>query len=304
MRACTRRLIVYLTALGPSLFTGCQEAHHPASAAPLAEQGAAADHQPTARLAGRASDGQSEDVQPTAGLAGRASDGQSEDVQSTAGLAGSASDGQSAPASESPLSSTTPAQTPEVTQGRPEPSDDVQPPAEAAPDNEPSSPPAATAAAELDAGEPLEVAAAPVIQASAPPPAANDEQKTRDITFDTIKFDMEKDDPYDRELIGPEIEALTGKNIKIRGYILPASVFKQTGITGFVLVRDNMECCFGPGAALYDCIVVQMKPGKTTDFTVRPVAVEGTFKIEELENPVEPDGNPIAIYHLDGEAVE
>jgi hypothetical protein len=161
------------------------------------------------------------------------------------------------------------------------------------------SPPEVTAIADVSAA-----AKEPAAADTADPTAAPAESQTLEITFDTIKFDMEKDDSYDRSLIGPKIEALSGKNIKIRGYILPASVFKQTGITGFVLVRDNMECCFGPGAALFDCIVVQMKPGKTTDFTVRPVAVEGTFKIEELENPVEPDGNPIAIYHLDGEGVE
>ena len=66
--------------------------------------------------------------------------------------------------------------------------------------------------------------------------------------------------------------------IRIRGYILPS--FQQSGLTQFVLVRDNMECCFGPGAALFDCIVVQMAEGKTAEYTIRPVAVEGEFRFE------------------------
>ena len=87
--------------------------------------------------------------------------------------------------------------------------------------------------------------------------------------------------------------------MRIRGYILPS--FQQTGLTQFVLVRDNMECCFGPGAALYDCIVVEMHEGQSTDFTTHPVAVEGEFTIHELRGP---DDKCLAIYHLQAEKVQ
>jgi hypothetical protein len=122
---------------------------------------------------------------------------------------------------------------------------------------------------------------------------------TLGITFDDIKFEMEKDGPFFRSMLTPDIEKLVDCSVKIRGYILPS--FQQTGLTQFVLVRDNMSCCFGPGAALFDCIVVEMKPGKSTDFTIRPVAVEGTFSVNEI---LDPDGKHLAIYHLDGNAVE
>jgi hypothetical protein len=75
---------------------------------------------------------------------------------------------------------------------------------------------------------------------------------------------------------------------------------QKRGIKQFVLVRDNQECCFGPGAAIYDCILVEMQPGNTAEFSIRPVAVEGTFNIEEILGP---DGKHLAIYHLDGESV-
>jgi hypothetical protein len=110
---------------------------------------------------------------------------------------------------------------------------------------------------------------------------------------------MEKGDPFSQDLLPEAVSLLNGTRIRIRGYILPS--FQQEGITQFVLVRDNMECCFGPGAALYDCIVVRMLPGRSTNFSVRPVAVSGTFRIEEL---IGPDGRHLAIYSLDGEAVE
>jgi hypothetical protein len=120
----------------------------------------------------------------------------------------------------------------------------------------------------------------------------------RDITFDNVKFNMQKDEAFKRSMITPAIEKLDRTPIRIRGYILPS--FQQTGLTQFVLVRDNMECCFGPGAALYDCIVVEMIDGKTADFTTRPVAVEGVFSIQEVRGP---DDRCLAIYHLDGEKV-
>ncbi|MBS0210644.1 MAG: DUF3299 domain-containing protein [Planctomycetes bacterium] len=123
---------------------------------------------------------------------------------------------------------------------------------------------------------------------------------TKSITFDTVKFPMEKTDAFKREMITPEIEKLVGRRVKIRGYMLPTMT--QDGITQFILVRDNMECCFGPGAALYDCMTVEMKGGKSTSYSLRPIAVEGMFQIRELLDPV--DGVVRAVFHLDAEAVQ
>lgn len=140
-----------------------------------------------------------------------------------------------------------------------------------------------------------------VASAASPAAAAAASAKPRaplDMTFDDIKFDIKPDAPFKRSMLTDKIEKLDGKPVRIRGYILPS--FQQTGLTQFVLVRDNQACCFGPGAALYDCIVVEMKPGKSTDFNLYPVAVEGTFTISEMNDP---DGKALAIYHLDGDEV-
>ena len=125
------------------------------------------------------------------------------------------------------------------------------------------------------------------------------QQALRDISFDTIKFDMPKDAAFNRTMITPAIEKISNTKIRIRGYILPS--FQQSGLAQFVLVRDNMQCCFGPGAALYDCIVVQMDDGHTTDFTTQPVAVEGVFSIQEIAGP---EGRCLAIYHLQADKVQ
>jgi hypothetical protein len=142
----------------------------------------------------------------------------------------------------------------------------------------------------------------PTAQASAAEPNAAPRRPSgapREISFDDIKLEMEKGAPFTRDLLPTRVTSLTGTAIRIRGYILPS--FQQTGLTQFVLVRDNQECCFGPGAALHDCVVVRMRPGKTADFSIRPVAVAGTFKIDELRAP---DGSHLAIYALDGDEVK
>ncbi|HEX3726799.1 MAG TPA: DUF3299 domain-containing protein [Pirellulales bacterium] len=125
-------------------------------------------------------------------------------------------------------------------------------------------------------------------------------QGPKEITFDEVKLDLKKGDAYTSAVLTDKVKAIEGKPIRIRGYILPS--FKQEGITQFVLVRDNMECCFGPGALLHDCILVEMLPPATATFTVRPVSVEGTFSIREVKDPT--NGKHLAIYHLDGKEVK
>jgi hypothetical protein len=140
---------------------------------------------------------------------------------------------------------------------------------------------------------------APESAVNAPPAPAAGTAAIREITFDDIKLEMQKGEPFTRDRLTPRVTDLERQRVRIRGYILPS--FQQSGLTQFVLVRDNQECCFGPGAALHDCVVVRMQPGQTAEFSIRPVAVEGRFRLEELRGP---DGRHLAIYALDGERVQ
>ena len=121
--------------------------------------------------------------------------------------------------------------------------------------------------------------------------------KTIDLTFDDLKFDIQPDAPFERSMLPQEIEDLHGQKIRIGGYILPS--YSNRDIKQFVLVRDNMECCFGPGAALYDCMLVEME-GRGVDFTVRPIVVEGDFHVQEYVI----DGRHMAIYHMQGLSIQ
>src|SRR6056297_2068831 len=130
-----------------------------------------------------------------------------------------------------------------------------------------------------------------------------------DINFDDLQFDIEKDEAFDQEKLNDRVKSLKGKTVKLRGYILPSTLFRMSNIDQFVLVRDNQECCFGPRAALYDCVMVKMVGGNTTDFVTRPVTVEGTFKID-TESYRYPGGrgpggaSHLAIFQIDGVQVK
>ncbi len=113
-----------------------------------------------------------------------------------------------------------------------------------------------------------------------------------DLTFDDIKFEMDKDVEFEREFLTERIHELDGRWIRIRGYILPS--FKQSEINKFILVRDNQECCFGPGAALCDCILVSLEKGRQIDYTVRPVTVEGKFYVKEWKT----GGKVLAVFRM------
>jgi hypothetical protein len=129
-----------------------------------------------------------------------------------------------------------------------------------------------------------------------------------ETSFDDVKFEMDKSAVFDPSYFTPKNKALFGDRIRIRGFMYPT--MRKRGLKQFVLVRDNLECCFGPGAALYDCILVTMEEGKTTEYVSnRPVAVEGEFRYEEPKGPRgevlrAPDGRPLAIYQMTAQAVK
>ena len=126
-------------------------------------------------------------------------------------------------------------------------------------------------------------------QTKALPPANDGEY---DLSFDNLKFEMEKGDTFKRSMLTEKIKNYDGATVTLRGYIRPS--FSQSGLKKFIFVRDNKECCFGPGAALYDCVLVTLAKGKETDYTVRPITIEGKFVVKEYER----HGQVWAIYRM------
>ncbi len=79
---------------------------------------------------------------------------------------------------------------------------------------------------------------------------------------------------------------LNGQQVRIRGYMRPG--FELEGITEFLFVRDNGECCYGPLPKIYDMIAVQLADGESSDLIEgTPFDVEGSFRIEPHSDEIE-----------------
>src|SRR5262245_55651355 len=83
--------------------------------------------------------------------------------------------------------------------------------------------------------------------------------------------------PEGKVEVAPEVAALDGKPIFIKGYMYPTG--RQTGISEFVLVKDTGQCCFGGQPKFTDMIIVKMDDGMTVNHREQVlVGVAGTFR--------------------------
>jgi hypothetical protein len=82
--------------------------------------------------------------------------------------------------------------------------------------------------------------------------------------------------------VPPEILALEGKKVFIKGYIRPSSITVPNGNKEFLLVRDSNECCFGDISKVkyYDQLFVTMTGDKRVDYSQRIFRMGGTLHIE------------------------
>ena len=119
------------------------------------------------------------------------------------------------------------------------------------------------------------------------------------ITFDDLQLEMKEDAVFRPSLLTARVKQLDGQRVRIRGFIFP-SVFQQTGITRFPLVK-NTECKFGPGGVAHHIILVDLQPGLSTSFTVRPITVEGLLSVRPFDGP---DGKTWTVYHMVGDMVD
>ncbi len=93
------------------------------------------------------------------------------------------------------------------------------------------------------------------------------------ISFNTMKPDEIQERGGVK--VPPEITALDGKKVFIKGYIRPDSITVSRGIDRFLLVRDNNQCCFGDISTIkyYDQIDVDMVGSRRVDYD------QGVFRI-------------------------
>lgn len=83
-------------------------------------------------------------------------------------------------------------------------------------------------------------------------------------------------------IVPPEVAALEGKKVFIKGYIRPDSITVPRGIDRFLLVRDNNTCCFGDLAKIkyHDQILVAMVGDRRVDYSQGVFRIGGVLHIE------------------------
>lgn len=93
----------------------------------------------------------------------------------------------------------------------------------------------------------------------------------------------------------PEVEALDGKQVYVKGYMYPTG--QLTGLSRFLLLKDTGQCCFGGEPKMTDMIVVEFKNGMTVDHhEMQLVGVAGIFHAKQVMQA----GQLTAIYSLEG----
>ena len=117
--------------------------------------------------------------------------------------------------------------------------------------------------------------------------------------FAAINFttDISKKGFGEKNALHPEIEAMNGKKIYLRGFMYRGK--QRTGLNSFVIVKDNQQCCFGRQPNQSDMVEVFMPPGETFDLELGLTGVAGTFRTFNARSQSDLQFRPI--YRIDAD---
>ncbi len=99
-----------------------------------------------------------------------------------------------------------------------------------------------------------------------------------------------------RRQLHPDVVPLVGQRIFLKGFMWLTQ--KSEGLTEFILLKDNGECCFGGKAQPYDMMMIKLPEGETTKGYIGMVSVAGVLSVNL--NAGEDD----AVYTIDASLVE
>lgn len=83
--------------------------------------------------------------------------------------------------------------------------------------------------------------------------------------------------------IPDKVKSLNGKKVAVRGYFYPMTVVGDGSVSDFLLLRNQIYCCFGCAVRTNEWIYVTPKTGKPmkASLTARPVTLYGTLEVGE-----------------------
>lgn len=94
----------------------------------------------------------------------------------------------------------------------------------------------------------------------------------------------------------PDVAPLIGQKVFLKGFMYQTQ--RADGLTEFVFLKDNGECCFGGEPKPYDMMLVTMADEKTTPAYTGMIAVAGTLNANVRAEEGEP------VYTVDADIVE
>jgi len=106
---------------------------------------------------------------------------------------------------------------------------------------------------------------------------------------------------YDQEKGGnipPDVKALTGSKLRLRGYMIPMD--QAENISQFALVPSLFSCCFGQPPQIQHTVVVNCPKGKAVSYYQDEIIVEGNLKVEEKKD----DGFIVSIFEVECTSVK
>jgi len=98
--------------------------------------------------------------------------------------------------------------------------------------------------------------------------------------------------------IPPRVQTLDGKEVAIRGFLLPVTM--NNGLTvEFLLMRNQSMCCYGVPPRINEWITVRVTGRGVQPVMDQPITVAGTLHV----GPIQENGSLAGIYRLDARKI-
>lgn len=144
----------------------------------------------------------------------------------------------------------------------------------------------------LVAGNPRMVFKAPPRLAPAPAATGSAYEKVGFQALGGFKYEPKKSQ------LPESVTRYHGKKVSIDGFMVPVDMDKD-GVSSFVLVKDQMMCCYGATPALNEWVFVSLAKRAPVAMD-QPITVYGDLQVGEDVQ----DGEVISLYRMSGERIE
>lgn len=137
-----------------------------------------------------------------------------------------------------------------------------------------------------------------------PAPAAKKDDGHLGLTFDKLASyqyvypDIQAGEPL-KDQIPESVKKLSGQDVSIQGFMIPVKL-ESDRVVEFLLVRNQLACCFGVVPRMNEWLHIKMAPGKSSSYSVDlPITVYGRLDVGELVE----EGVVMSLYRMEATEV-